>query len=95
MSFNQFVGLFERNGFGFVVVSRLEEGSYFHRVGQIIENSPASRVDFRINDEIVQLNGRLLRKINHDQLVEMIQKCNVLQLRTLPVIKWLVRLTKD
>ena len=84
-----------RSGFGFVVVSRLEDGSYFHRVGCINEQSPASRVDFRINDEIVLLNGKLLRKVNHDNLVKMIQQCNALQIRTLPVIKWLVRLTKE
>ena len=85
----------DRNGFGFVVVSRLEDGVYFHRVGCIIEQSPASRVDFRINDEIVQLNGKILRKVNHDNLVKLIQSSNLLQIRTLPVIKWLVRLTKE
>ena len=52
----------DHTGFGFVVVSRLEDGAYFHRVGCVIQNSPASRVDFRINDEIVHLNGKLLRK---------------------------------
>ena len=76
-------------------MSRLEDGSYFHRVGCIIEQSPASRVDFRINDEIVLINGKLLRKMNHDNLVKMIQQCTALQIRTLPVIKWLVRLTKE
>ena len=85
----------DRNGFGFVVVSRLEDGVYFHRVGCIIEQSPASRVDFRINDEIVQLNGKMLRKVNHDSLVKLIQSSSVLQIRTLPVVKWLVRLTKE
>jgi len=33
----------DRNGFGFVVVSRNENGNFFHRVGCIIEQTPASR----------------------------------------------------
>ena len=52
------------------------------------------RVDFRINDEILVLNKKTLKKTNHDQLIELIKQSSILTMRTLPILKWKVKLIR-
>ena len=52
------------------------------------------RVDFRINDEILVLNKKILKKLNHDQLIELIKQSSILTMRTLPITQWKVKLIR-
>ena len=40
------------------------------------------------------LNKKTLKKTNHDQLIELIKQSSILSMRTLPILKWKVKLIR-
>ena len=40
------------------------------------------------------LNKKTLKKTNHDQLIDMIKQSSILTMRTLPILKWKVKLIR-
>lgn len=40
------------------------------------------------------LNKKTLKKTNHDQLIDLIKQSSILTMRTLPILKWKVKLIR-
>eukprot|EP00794_Sanderia_malayensis_P020603 gene20603-22636_t len=60
--------------FGFSVVGGFDQG-FPARIEEITADSPSSRTDLQINDEILEVNGIPVGEANHADIIIQIHKC--------------------